>query len=1195
MSETHISPVVFVSYSRTDNALVTRLKADLDTQGISIWMDREGILPGTSDWEEALRAAIREARAVLLVASPSARSSRYVKDELRIAEMYQRPVYPFWIAGTQWMDSVPLGWGGTQYIDGREGRYETALHDIIEALKGVPSAPTKDAEPHETTRDVEPRNPYKGLRAFTNADTLDFFGRDTFIKELMEALKEVLTKEQRGVQSERLLALVGASGSGKSSVVMAGLLPCLRNGGLPESREWVYLDPIATALAKRQGAQGTHVVLVVDQFEELFTLTTSEEERRRFIDLLVTAITESRSPVILILTLRADFCDRPMHYPELYRLIDIHHCSVLPMNLKDLRAVIEQPATLPDVQLTFEGDLVGDLLFEVQGQVGALPLLEFTLDQLFQQRNDHCLTLQAYQQMGGVKGALAKHAESTYAALPSEEHRRVARALFLRLIDPGETEQDTTRRRAALSELSLPDAKQTAIMRETADTFILARLLTTNEVAGITTVEVSHEALIREWTRLSDWLRGGREDIHLQQLISEDVSEWEQHGKPRDRLYRGSQLVDANAWAARNMPSGKEMAFLQAGAAHQKRTRASVTASVSALVLLLVLIIGLVAQIVLSRQPDPTHVTTLNYNGPGSLRQAIDLAHDGSTITFDKRLPKGTIMLSGNLNIGKSLTIIGPGASMLTISSGSRGYSIQVDSGATVTIKDLAFKDSTIKYEHPNSFTSFITNNGTLTLRSCIVSGNISVGSNSSGSGSGSGGGISNYGTLTLTNSTVSHNTASGGSYAQQNGYSGSGGNGGGIVNGGTLTLTNSIVSYNIAAAGIGATNDNSNAGGIGGGISNYGTLTLTNSIVSHNTAFGAVNSKSNVSSSGGGSGGGISNNGTLTLTNSAISDNTASGGIGVGVGGIGGGISNSGSFSPSGVIVKITNSTISGNTASGSSSKSGGCGGGISNESSTLTLIGSTVSGNTTSGGSVGDDNPNSTNFNTNCNPYGYGSSIGSGGGGIANFGSSNGSSSGNYSYGTLTLINSTIAGNTSASSGGGIIDWSSKTTIIFCTIYGNTAANGRGIAAETSYTYDYSGNGQPIPKPIPSHVQMRNSIVAGDHAHTGSDIAGALTSDGYNLIQDISGATFASNKQHSTDIPVKDFTKVFAVNATLQDDRGSTKTYALLPGTDDPALDKIPLAVCHFNSITTDQRGVRRPDGNETACDIGAYEYAD
>src|SRR5258708_2994677 len=541
MSETHISPVVFISYSSADNALVKGLKEDLHAQGISTWVDREGILPGTPDWEDAVRNAIRAAHAVLLVASPSARSSRYVKDELRIAEMHPRPVYPFWRAGTMWMDSVPRGWDGTKYIDGREGRYETALHDIIEALMGVLSELTKDAEPHETTRDVEPhettrdiesRNPYKGLRAFTNADTLDFFGRDSLIKELMEALKEVLAKEQQGFQSERLLALVGASGSGKSSVVMAGLLPCLRNGGLTESREWVYLDPIvpgihpidsltlalseyspekslkairedleddtarglllyATALAKRQGAQGTRVVLVVDQFEELFTLTTSEEERRRFIDLLVTAITESHSPVIPILTLRADFCDRPMHYPELYRLIDIHHCSVLPMNLKDLRAVIEQPATLPDVQLTFEGDLVGDLLFEVQGQVGAFPLLEFPFDQLFQQRNVHCLTLQAYHQMGGVKGALAKHAESTYAALHSEEHRRVARALFLRLIDPGETEQDTTRRRAALSELSLPDAKQTAIMRETPATFITARLLTTNEAARRTTVELT--------------------------------------------------------------------------------------------------------------------------------------------------------------------------------------------------------------------------------------------------------------------------------------------------------------------------------------------------------------------------------------------------------------------------------------------------------------------------------------------------------------------------------------------------------------------------------------------------------------------------------------------------------------------------------------------------------------------------------
>ncbi len=266
------------------------------------------------------------------------------------------------------------------------------------------------------------------------------------IGEFTDILEEKLIAEKKSNPDARLLVVVGPSGSGKSSVVMAGLLPALQTGSLPGSKQWVYLDPIvpgkypiqsltealwaqlptitpsqiratleddstrglhliAAFLARQQGKK---VVLVVDQFEELFTQTTNEHERRRFIDLLMTAITDPQGPVILILTLRADFDDRPMQYPALGKLLEAHRRPVFPMELEDLRAVIEKPAKVPDVQLTFEGDLVGDLLFEVQGQVGALPLLQFTLDQLFQQRSGHLLTLKAYQEIGGVKGALAK-------------------------------------------------------------------------------------------------------------------------------------------------------------------------------------------------------------------------------------------------------------------------------------------------------------------------------------------------------------------------------------------------------------------------------------------------------------------------------------------------------------------------------------------------------------------------------------------------------------------------------------------------------------------------------------------------------------------------------------------------------------------------------------------------------------------
>jgi len=682
--ESHVHPFVFLCYARADSERVIALKTDLQGQDISVWIDREGLQPGTLDWEEALRTAIRAARAVLLIASPNARSSRYVRDELRIAELYQRPVYPLWIAGTHWMDAVPLGWGGAQYIDARENRYETAMPELVGLLNTATSTAASVSEP-----DFEPRNPYKGLRAFNSDDASDFFGRDTLINELATALEGALAAEEKGQQCARLLTVIGPSGSGKSSVVMAGLLPRLREGRLPGSKQWIYLDPIvpgtrplealtlalsehlpdkslkairedleddsarglhllATKLAKRPGAK---VVLLVDQFEELFTQTPSEDERRHFLDLLLTASTEPRGPVIVLLTLRADFYDRPMRYPQLHQLIQSHQTSVLPMAIPELREVIEKPAALPDVQLTFEGGLVGDLLFEVQGQAGALPLLQFTLDQLFQRRSERQLTLSAYRELGGVKGALTRKAEETYAALPSDEHRKLARALFVRLIDPGVTEQDTTRRRAALSEFSLADATQTHLLQEVADAYIAARLLTTNEIAGTTTIEVSHEALIREWPRLADWLREAREDISFQQTISKDATEWEQHNKPGDRLYRGSQLKDARAWARRNTPSGSEMSFLHASAAQSVRS----VASVIVVVLLLLSTTG-VAGWFLTR-PNPTHVTTRNDNGPGSLRQAIDLAQTGSAIMFDKNL-QGTILLRSRQEITVSIKVV---------------------------------------------------------------------------------------------------------------------------------------------------------------------------------------------------------------------------------------------------------------------------------------------------------------------------------------------------------------------------------------------------------------------------------------------------------------------------------------------------------------------------------------------------------
>src|SRR6266496_1959300 len=1126
------------SYVDAEHESVARLKADLKAQGITTRSSRTVRRQGNGNTRTMLQEAIRASQMVLVVVSPDARTSRHVQEALQLAKIYQRPVYALWIKGEDWQqcfprdDSEPFS-----TIDVRRGYDSSQLDEIVTTLERAKLATSQDqvssaAASDAPRRDTEPRNPYKGLRAFRREDAQDFFGRDIFIDELTATLEESLLMEKKRSQSARILVVVGPSGSGKSSIVMAGLLPRLQSGGLQGSELWIYLDPIVPgvhpiesltlALAERlpdkslqtirddledDSGRGLHllaatlskhektrVVLFVDQFEELFTLTASEEEREHFITLLINALTEPHGPVVILLTLRADFFDLPMHYPELGQLIEEHHKPIFAMSIKDLRSIIEQPAALSDVQLSFQGDLVSDLLFDVQGKVGALPLLEFTLDQLFQRRSGNQLTIQSYHEIGGVKGALAKQAETTYATLPSEEHRRLARVLFLRLIDPGMTEHDTTRRRATFSEFLLVPATQTRLLAETIEAFTTARLLTSNTIAGAPTVEISHEALIREWARLSDWLSEAREDIRFQQSLSVDVAEWAQRDRPRDRLYRGSQLKEAQAWASRNMPSRDEVAFLRASTRRRMRSQMSVLA----ILLLLVVTVGIAVKLLLLvlSTPNPTYVTSLGDQGEGTLRWAIDLASPGSTITLAPTL-RGTIVLStNNLDISKDLNIRGPGAGTLTISNGNTGYSIHVQPGASVSLSGLAFKSNEVLQN------SFIDNHGELTLINNLITN--SVGPNGS---------INNAGILTIINSTISHNI----------GYES-----GGINNNGFLKITNSTIS-------------NNSASGQGGGINNTGPLEITNSTISNNATYGQ--------------GGGIFNSDTLHITNSTISHNSAQAD--------GGGIFNTSSLDFTQSPLEITNSTISNNATYGQ-------GGGLFHSSDTpgipASLINSTVSGNTAVGGGGGIDNngffeiANSTiSDNRALNE----------GGGID-------------SPGGLLLTNSTVSDNTAFTFGGGIAVSSLFYTIDYCTIYRNTATqDGGGIAIYQ--------NRLKVPFQNDNGNGIGESIVAGNHAHTSPNISGVITSHGYNLFQYVSPLTsiVPSNVQ-STDVEVSTST-FLGIDSLLRKNGGQTPTYALIPGS--PAVDRIPPHTCQLIGIITDQRGVKRPQGD--GCDIGAYEY--
>jgi hypothetical protein len=1134
-----LSHRIFLSSAPGDAAFAEQLKADLSGQGIVVWDEQKGPDGTPASEGEHLQRAIRAAQAVVVVVSPQARGSRTVNEHLRLAGLYRRRLILIWIGDDPYARPQRYGWYESTWLNVHETPYPSVLETIEGSLRQdrLTSITALLSPPDDSSQPV-PRNPYKGLHAFTTGDAQDFFGRDRLVDELVKDVQGLLVPKQSAPEQGRLLALIGPSGSGKSSVLMAGLLPKLQHDALPDSAKWIYLESMmpgkrpleSLALVLKSffpdsaiktlredldddAARGLHllvtqlvkksdtrVVLIIDQFEELFTQTESEAERQQFIQLLLTAATEPHGPVVVLLTIRADFYDHPMLYPELNRLMQAHLRQVLPMDVEDLRAAIVQPAAQHDVGLIFEGNLIGDLLFEVQGYVGALPLVQFTLEQLFQRRRGHRLTLQAYHEIGGVRGALAQHAETTYLGLPSDEHRRLARALFLRLIEPGATEQDTTRRRATLTEFELDEAEQTRVMSQTIDAFVTARLLMTNDMVGVKTLEVSHEAVTREWPRLAGWVKEAREDIPLQQAVSKDVEEWERHGKSQDRLYRGTQLKEAQAWAMRYLVSERELAFLRASKSQQQRSRL-LTRAVVFLLLLLVIPASFLVEpqlILLAQQQNllPIVVTSLQDTGPGSLRAAIQATSaKNPTISFDAGLKGKTILLTNNLILEKSMSFIGPG---VTISSGKHDYQISINAGYSVKMEGLVFQQSMLTRNH------FIHNYGDLVLDHTTFSDislegpHISLIYNESGQ-------------LTISNSTFSNNTIEGSNTAL-------------IYNsGGLLTISSSTISNNI------------------GEIYNNGSLTLTNSIVSNMNRNNPHKTVANTNPP-------IYNNpfSTFIIRDSTITDNLSYY--------FGGGIFNGGQMT-------ISGSTISGNSIPsmpGSDTNRGG--GGIANAvNATLTITNSTIAGNT----------------------------AGQYGGGIVNLG------------GPLTITNSTIVGNTAGYSGGGIANLGGTTLMSFDTTYGNSASAGGGIAE------------------IDGSVTLSKSILAGNtlvaglpsfHPHVG----GALLSQGFNLIQNMmkivpqhTSAPDTSNiavshftPGHDTTVSASDLTMIFDPQG-LQNNGGRTRTYKLLPGPGDPAIDSIPLAACQVADIYdkathtyVDQRSMPRPDDNEQFCDIGAYE---
>jgi WD40 repeat protein len=408
--------------------------------------------------------------------------------------------------------------------------------------------------------------PYKGLAAFEAEDAEYFCGREELVAELTARLA-----------GTRFLAVVGPSGSGKSSLVRAGLLPAIWGDALPGSKAWQTLvltpgahpleelavrlsllqgieasalfealqaRPVALRLAVQQAladeAEGAQLLLVVDQFEEVFALCRSEAERRAFIDALLYAVEAGEGRTVVVATIRSDFYGHCADYPGLAaRLAD--NLLVGPLGKEGLRQAIEWPAER--VSLRLEPGLADTIIAEVAGEPGALPLMSHALLETWGRRRGRLLTLAGYAATGGVAGAIAQTAGRVYDRFSPEE-QATARHIFLRLTELGEEGTQDTRRRVAPEEL-VRTVEEEPVVQSVLAVLAGARLIT----AGEDTVEVAHEALIREWPALRGWLDEDREGLRIHRHLTGAAQDWRNLDREPGELYRGARLVAAGEWA----------------------------------------------------------------------------------------------------------------------------------------------------------------------------------------------------------------------------------------------------------------------------------------------------------------------------------------------------------------------------------------------------------------------------------------------------------------------------------------------------------------------------------------------------------------------------------------------------------------------------------------------------------------------
>jgi DNA-binding SARP family transcriptional activator/serine/threonine protein kinase/WD40 repeat protein len=443
-------------------------------------------------------------------------------------------------------------------------RRQQSIEELIGELRDAFSAP---GAPSATF--VPTRNPYRGLEAFEQADSDDFYGRDRSVAEMVAVL-----------QHEPLLIVVGPSGIGKSSAVKAGLLPALAGGAVEGSDSWLVtelvpgrepLQQLAAALGRVASDELPDVVgellsesrclsalvdelapgnpgvlIVIDQLEELFTQTIDDTDRRAFLRLLVETAQMPDSSVRLVATLRADYFDRPLAYPGFDDAIHGRTVALGAMSPEELADAVRLPTSAVGVEV--ESGVVDRIVAEADLQPGALPLVQHTLSELFETRTTNTITVANLDGVGGIAGAIGRRAEMIYQSFDDRRRAAVER-IFLRLVSVNEEHGDTRRRvrRTELEQARIATEDLDAVLSE----YGRHRLLTFDRdpASRTPTVELAHEALLTEWQRFAGWVDEAREDLLARRRVESAAHDWINADTDTSFLYSGGRLELAEAWA----------------------------------------------------------------------------------------------------------------------------------------------------------------------------------------------------------------------------------------------------------------------------------------------------------------------------------------------------------------------------------------------------------------------------------------------------------------------------------------------------------------------------------------------------------------------------------------------------------------------------------------------------------------------